>query len=187
MSKFKMKDEQKFFGIGARAAKGRSRLILFFLVLVWSIIAGSGIAFAMGKSPVSRAKSVDFVPEKFQLAQELYLENCGSCHIAIPPAVFPTQTWQQILENPEEHYSVSLKPIIGPELLIMWDYIKIFSRALNEEEETPFRFLGSRYFKALHPRVDFPESVVHTTCASCHPGAREFNFRRLSPEWEDAP
>ena len=78
----------------------------------------------------SKAKSVDFVPEKFQLAQELYLENCGSCHIAIPPAVFPTQTWQELLENPEEHYNVSLKPILGPELLIfpiLLDVITSFS------------------------------------------------------------
>jgi mono/diheme cytochrome c family protein len=132
-------------------------------------------------------KSVDPVPDRLQLGMELYRDRCGSCHLAIPPEVFPTQTWQQLLQNPQDHYGTTLKSIIRPELLIMWDYVSRFSRPLEEDETTPYRFGNSRYFKILHPRVDLPNPISHATCASCHPAAREFDFRYLAPEWEDAP
>jgi len=45
----------------------------------------------------------------------------------------------------------------------------------------------SRYFKALHPRIDLPPTLTAAGCISCHPGARDYNYRRLTPEWEDSP
>ena len=167
--------------------KRKSILILFLLLLVWSVSVGWGMEMAMGKDNYPQElKSVDPVPERYQLGEELYLDNCSTCHIPIPPAVFPTETWRRILLEREEHYGQTLKPIIRPTLLLMWDYILFASRPGDEGETVPYRFAQSRYFKALHPKVDLPRSVRYQTCISCHPGVEQFNYRSLTPEWEES-
>ncbi len=150
---------------------------------------GWGLAIATNAQPspkqdaASEIGTVDIVPSRFQLGQELYLENCATCHIALPPAVMPTQTWQRLLQDPQ-HYGVTLPQLVDPPRLLIWNYLRNFSRPLLKEEPTPYRVGESRYFKALHPNVKLPRPVDVSSCVSCHSSATEYNFRRLSPEWE---
>ncbi|MFO5493401.1 MAG: cytochrome C, partial [Cuspidothrix sp.] len=117
------------------------------------------------------------------LGQELYLENCSSCHIALPPAVFPTQTWQNLLED-SQHYGVQIKPLGKIQHLLVSKYLFTFSRVQLQDETTPYRFKDSRYFRALHPSVKLPDPINMGSCVSCHIGADKYDFRSLSPEWE---
>ncbi len=135
----------------------------------------------------SEAGTVDPIAARYQLGQELYLENCASCHVALPPEVLPSETWRRLLLEPEQHYGQKLQPIIGPSLLIMWDYLKTYSRPLDVKQPTPYRVAASPYFKALHPRVDLPQPVKPASCVTCHPGVAQYNYRRLTPEWENSP
>lgn len=146
---------------------------------------GWGLAAITGAQPTQNAEigTVDVVPERYQLGQELYLENCATCHIAVPPAVLPTQTWQRILQD-SQHYGVNIKPLVDPSRLIVWQYLQTFSRSQAKEEETPYRLNESRYFKALHPQVKLPRPIELSSCVSCHPSAADYNFRSLSPEWQ---
>lgn len=98
----------------------------------------------------------------------------------------PTATWRLLLLD-ANHYGATLQLPRQPELGFLWNYLQAFSRPLNENEETPYRVARSRYFKILHPRVEFPAPVTLNGCGSCHPGAAEFNFRRLTPEWQNSP
>ncbi|WP_236738938.1 diheme cytochrome c [Chroogloeocystis siderophila] len=166
----------------------RSQFIFLLIILLWSITMGWGLALATNAQPSSEQEAteigtVDIVPSRYQLGQELYLENCATCHIALPPAVMPTQTWQKLLQDPQ-HYGVTLPQLVDPSRLLIWNYLRNFSRPLLKEETTPYRLGESRYFKALHPNVKLPRPVDVGSCVSCHPGATEYNFRRLSPEWE---
>lgn len=175
-----------------RRLRRRSPLLLFLLLLLWSIIIGWGLAVITNaqqtnqNAPPSEAiGTVDSVPQRYQLGQQVYLENCATCHIGVPPAVLPTQTWQRLLQD-TQHYGVQLKPLVDPPRLLVWNYIRTFSRPLNKEEEIPYRIQESRYFKALHPTVKLPRPINLNSCATCHPGATEYNFRRLTPEWENS-
>ena len=173
----------------------RSPLLLFVLLLVWSAIVGWGLASLTNAQPNSQSVTdassqvnpviaqVDTVPQRYQLGQQLYLENCATCHLAVPPEVLPTQTWQRVLQD-SQHYGVKIKPLVDPPRLLVWNYLRTFSRPLNKEEEIPFRTQDSRFFKALHPKVKLPNPANLSSCISCHPSANEFNFRRLTPEWE---
>lgn len=143
----------------------------------------ASVTNAQVQSSADAIATVDIVPSRYQLGQELYLENCASCHIALPPAVLPTQTWQQLLQD-TQHYGITLQPLIDPPRLLIWNYLRNFSRPLLPEEPTPYRVAESRYFKALHPQVKLPRPLDLTSCATCHPGATEYDFRRLTPEWE---
>ncbi len=182
----------------------RSPAVLLLLLLVWSICLGWGIAIALG-SPVKPdllgsthqpylvaqttttiPGTVDVVPARYQLGKELYLENCASCHLALPPEVMPSETWRKLLLEPQQHYGKQLEPIIGPSLLIMWEYLRTFSRPPLEKESIPYRVSDSRFFKALHPQVKFPQPVKVGSCVTCHPGAAQFNYRSLTSEWESS-
>jgi hypothetical protein len=148
----------------------RSLLILIGLFLS----LGSGLALA--QSPIG---TVDPIAPKYQRGQELYLKNCASCHIGIPPAVLPSQTWADLLPDPE-HYGAQLPTIAAFDLRQIDQYLTTYSRSLRDDETTPYRIAAARHFRALHPQVKLPKPLTIASCASCHPKADVFNFRELS-------
>lgn len=180
----------------SRRKRGFSPWVLILLT-IWSLGLALGLIKTLNAAlppentetlpHMNLIASVDRVEPEYQLGLELYLNTCSTCHIPIPPQVFPTQTWQQIVQD-EQHYGATLQPLEGPSLLLMWKYLQTYSRAISlKDEAIPYRFNRSRYFKALHPRVDFPEPVTVNHCVSCHPGASEFNYQQLTPEWKNSP
>ena len=168
--------------------------MLLLLLLLWSVCLGLGLAQAterpttIAQIPTRQAAkigTVDRVSEGEQVGQDLYLQNCATCHVGLPPAIMPSETWRQLLQD-NQHYGVALA-INRLDRQIIWQYVRKFSRPHSAEEEVPFRIYQSRYFKALHPRVNLPTKTGLTSCVSCHPGAGQYDFRSLSAEWQNAP
>jgi len=148
---------------------------------------GWGLALVTNAQPPVQSEAnaigtIDPVPQRYQLGEQLYLENCASCHIALPPAVMPTQTWQKLLQD-SQHYGAQLPLLVDPPRLLVWNYLRAFSRPQSTDEDTPYRVKDSRYFKALHPKVKLPRPLEISSCVTCHPSAAQYNFRRLTPEW----
>jgi hypothetical protein len=129
-------------------------------------------------TPVSQLAigTMDIVPPNLQAGQALYLENCATCHIALPPAVMPTQTWQVLIQDPQ-HYGATIEPLKDPGRRLLWNYLKFASRPTNGEEELPYRIGSARYFKALHPKVKLPSPLKLESCIQCHTAAPDFDFR----------
>ncbi|MBW4521344.1 MAG: diheme cytochrome c [Scytolyngbya sp. HA4215-MV1] len=130
--------------------------------------------------------TVDVIPQKHQLGKELYLENCASCHVGVPPEVMPTATWLQLIQD-VQHYGQELQPLVDPTRLLVWNYLRSFSRPYLDTETTPYRVADSRFFKALHPKVKFADKPKLEGCVTCHVGAKQYDFRSLTPEWQTAP
>lgn len=166
--------------------------MLFLLLLLWSVILGWGLAQATlpiepsVEVPVNPSGTVDVVTEPYRLGQQFYLENCATCHVGLPPAVMPSQTWADLLQD-SQHYGAQIQPILPPTLQIVWSYVSNYSRPVLQEERVPYRLDKSRYFKALHPKVEFSTPVTANSCIACHPGAPQFDYRSLAPEWQNAP
>lgn len=168
----------------------RNPVGLLLIILAWSVAMGCLLALAtsvQGATPndgtSSSVGTVDVVPAQFKLGQELYLENCSTCHIALPPSVFPTQTWKNLLED-SQHYGSQLQPLVDPPRMLVWRYLSTFSRPILSDEQIPYRLNSSRYFKALHPQVKLPNPAQVSGCITCHPGANNYDFRSLSKEWQ---
>lgn len=179
------------------AVRKKGLLVLFLLLIgFWSMALGIGIARAINHSidnnsltPIHQTHnflSANKILERYQTAQQLYIETCAGCHIPISPSVLPSESWKTILENPNKHYGVSLDFIRITQVLL-WEYLATFSRPLSRNEPVPVYVGQARYFKALHPRVDLPKPTTLKTCIVCHPGAQQYDYQSLSPEWENAP
>lgn len=159
---------------------------LILIVLAWSLVMGwlmASLTSAYSATPTPDIGTIDVVPAQYQLGQELYVENCSTCHIALPPAVLPTQTWKNLLQD-SQHYGTQIKPLVDPSRILVWRYLSTFSRTQLADEQTPYRVNNSRYFKALHPKVDLPRPTQISSCVSCHSSANQYNFRSLTPEWD---
>jgi len=118
---------------------------------------------------------------RYQLGQELYLET----------ALVATSPYLQLFCQPKLGNRCSRLAALWHKATTWlirhacWygNTYKIL-RSQAKEEETPYRVDDSRYFKALHPQVKLPRPVQITSCISCHPSAAQYNFRRLTPEWQ---
>ncbi|WP_333192556.1 MULTISPECIES: diheme cytochrome C [unclassified Microcoleus] len=180
-----------------RRFRGWVRLYSTLLVLIIVCCTGGGWMAAQTAgshtpallaqiSTVEDIGTVDRIPEAYQLGQQLYLENCATCHIGLPPQVLPTETWRRLLQDPE-HYGQTIKLLVDPPRLLVWNYLQTFSRPQAKDEELAYRVASSRYFKALHPKVKMSQPANLSSCVTCHPGASQYNFRKLTPEWENSP
>ncbi len=126
--------------------------------------------------------TVDPTPPAYRLGQDLYLETCQGCHVAVPPAVLPTETWRQLLQD-SQHYGQQLTPLVDPARLLVWNYLLLSSRPHAADETIPFRLQESRYFRALHPNVPLQRPITLAGCVGCHPGAPKYDYRRLTADW----
>ena len=165
----------------------RSPLILILLLLLWSVSIGWLASGAWGQTtePFSIPETlphigtVDPVPDNKRAGQAIYLDSCASCHLAIPPAVLPSETWRDILLE-ENHYGEIVPVLPSPQIHILWDYLQYFSRPNPGEKDTQaFRLDASPFFTAMHPGVTIDRPVQLDGCISCHPSAESFDFRRL--------
>lgn len=166
------------------------RLILYGCLALWSmgIAWGAAIAFEPPTLVPSNHLIAKELADPRIIGQETYLENCATCHIPVPVEVLPTEAWKKILETTSKHYGISINPPpLSLSIRLMWDYLRFASRPLRKDEPVPQLIEQSRFFKALHPRVKLPDEVTLKTCIVCHPSAQDFNYRKLSPEWDNAP
>lgn len=155
-------------------------ILVFFIIIIWSVTIANGMAIALNTSDSrSFLKSVDPATGNYKVGEELYLQTCSGCHIPIPPAVLPVETWKTILENPLDHYGEKVEGLMRLTQVLIWNYLSNYSRNLLKDEVKPDFIAQSRYFKALHPQVELPQPTTHRTCVSCHPNAIKFDYRTI--------
>lgn len=149
-------------------------VIALLVGLAGSLLTGSGRNLgAQAQQGLSQA----------QLEQAQYVRSCGSCHVALPAQVLPTETWRRLLQDPN-HYGQQIQPLTGVPLQLAWGYLRVHSRPLMQREQVPYRLADSRYFRALHLQVEFPSPVRVSSCVDCHPRVDFGDFASLSPDWQ---
>ncbi|MFS8868662.1 hypothetical protein [Synechococcus sp. H65.1] len=148
----------------------------FWLISWMALLAG-----LMGSLLTGVQAQQDLTPTQLQQAQ--YVRSCGTCHVALPAQVLPTESWQQLLQDPD-HYGQQIQPLTGVAFQLAWGYLQPNSRPLRQGESVPYRLAESRYFRALHLQVDFPAPVRVSSCVECHPKVEAGDFASVSPEWQ---
>lgn len=170
----------------SRRSRGWALGLLACWAILLALVLGPGARAIAPPPPADPNGLTDRVPRSQELGQEVYRNQCGTCHIALPPAVLPVESWRQLLVT-QEHYGRTLEPMTPIDRQLVWQYLQSGSRPLAAGETEPYRVASSRYFRALHPRVAGASTAGVSSCVTCHPRADFFNFRQLTPAWEDGP
>ena len=103
--------------------KNRSKLhfaLIGILAFCLRALLGMGLAKAVESSPYGM---VDPIDERHAVNYATYVEQCSTCHVALPAAVLPMDTWQTLITDPA-HYGVTLTNITRFDQQLMLNYLQ---------------------------------------------------------------
>lgn len=137
-----------------------------------------GATLARASSPYGM---VDPIAPGDEASYQTYLDRCASCHVAIPPALLPTQTWQTLVTD-TAHYGLVLPTLSRFDQQLMINYLQTYSRPHRGNGPLPYRLSASPYFQALHPPLalsqPLPQPLTLSSCLSCHAHADQQDYTR---------
>ncbi len=126
---------------------------------------------------------------------ELYKEECGSCHFAYQPGLLPQRSWKMLMtkEGLENHFKENAELAESDRTAIL-DYLtanaadnRTQGRSYSfinsiKTSETPLRITETRYFKRKHheisPRTVLQNKLIgsYSACGKCHTKAERGSF-----------
>lgn len=111
-----------------------------------------------------------------------YTEECGACHVAYPPGMLPTQSWQRIMAGLDRHYGTdaTLDPAVFRQLDA---WLQAHAGTYKRVAEAPpgDRITRSAWFTRKHHDIDaatwaLPSVKSAANCSACHTGADQGRF-----------
>jgi hypothetical protein len=151
---------------------------------------GSFFSRMFGKSSSNNAPYKRFMDP---VNNPLYKNECGACHFAFLPELLPQASWQNILNNLDNHFGedASLDQEVINEILV---YLKSnsaeksgakravkFMRSLSNGE-TPKSITSIPYMQREHRKIDLQRIKGNkkigtlSNCTACHADAEKGNF-----------
>ena len=148
--------------------------------------------------------SLDVAP----VTNELYKEECGSCHMAYQPGFLPARSWQKMMGDLENHFNenAELDADTQKQLTLYLtenaadhsDY-KRSNAMMNSlgSNATPLRITETRYFIRKHDELpkrlveNNPEVKSFSRCEACHTTADKGSYNEHKVRipgygsWED--
>ncbi len=102
-----------------------------------------------------------------------FKDECGSCHLAYPPALLAANDWRRIMNGLNEHFGSDAT--VSPK---NWSKIKFF---LESHAGNPPRITQTQRFVRKHREVPAkfwrdPRVKSAANCEACHPGAANGNY-----------
>jgi mono/diheme cytochrome c family protein len=129
----------------------------------------------------------------------LYIEECGACHLAYPPPLLPTKTWQGIMASLEDHFGDNAEmdeettahlDSYHERLVLQKGAPTLMSQMLRDlPDDPPLRVTEFPSFLRAHEVIaqqldieEFAEGFL-SPCADCHREAADgiFDKDRLHP------
>lgn len=113
----------------------------------------------------------------------LYQQECASCHVAYPPGLLPSASWQRLLGRLSNHYGTdaSLDPASVRELS---GWLAVNAGTYRRVGQTPppdDRISRSAWFVRKHDEVPartwrLPAVKSPSNCSACHTQAEQGDF-----------
>lgn len=142
--------------------------------LKWAALAAVVITL-----PAAHAGSRPLMPADTPPA---YVQECGSCHVAYPPALLPARSWQRLMAGLENHYGsdASLDAATQQQLS---DWLRAYAGTYKRVREEPpqDRITRSAWYLRKHDEIapavwTDPAVKSAANCAACHGGAARGAF-----------
>jgi len=147
-----------------------------------SILLGAVLAFGVFGVAVNAIRG-----EAQHHNDDVYIEECGACHLAYPPGLLPVESWLGIMQNLEDHFGDNAETddetgayltIYLAEHALKAGSPSRMSRMLrNMPDEPPLRITEVPQFVDAHHEIpEQPEAGTFdgnslSRCADCHPQA----------------
>ena len=120
-------------------------------------------------------------PRTIAVANDKWKAECGSCHIAYPPALLPASTWRQIMAGLGKHFGTdaSLDAASATEIGAFLE--RNAGTGRRGVEAGSLRITETRWFRHEHGEVrasawNSPKVRTASNCGACHSGAERGNF-----------
>lgn len=111
-----------------------------------------------------------------------YQQECGSCHVAYPPALLPAASWQRITADLGKHFGsdATLDPATT-QALTRWLQQNAGSGKRAREAPPQDRITRAAWFQREHDELPAgvwqrPAVKSPANCAACHTGAEQGDF-----------
>lgn len=179
----------------------KNRLLIGTLLLGGSLVFG---LYGIGKSLASgyEGRYSEYEHEEHEFDDDdhnyfrrnsvrqpvLYKEECGSCHMAYPAYLLPSQSWQLMLSQLDDHFGENAELDDDTRLKIETYLIKSSRPAgyrrisVATQGDWPLSISGLRGFKSEHDEI--PPRLIEqndkisslSQCDSCHQDAEQGYF-----------
>ena len=131
-------------------------------------------------SPAARADGSRAMPLSVPPA---YMQECGACHTAYPPALLPARSWQRLMGGLDRHYGTDASLDAGTlRQLDTWLQAHAGTDGRGAGPPPPQdRITRSAWFERKHRQIDpavwrLGSVGSPARCAACHAGADRGRF-----------
>jgi hypothetical protein len=144
----------------------------------WRVVAG------LASAALAQVAFADGVPRVPLLPR--YQQECAACHVAFPPGMLPTATWQRLMSNLPRHFGTdaSLDAATASELSA-WLAANAGTTQRVRDAPPDDRITRSAWFTHEHDEVSaatwkLPAVKRASNCAACHTQADQGDFSERS-------
>lgn len=127
-----------------------------------------------------------------KVSDSLYIKECGSCHMAYQPQLLPTQSWEKMMINLENHFGTDAS-LEKEQVQTLSDYLRKHSRS-SYQDNPEMAISKQRWFVREHRSI--PQKIIDqksimtiANCAACHTRAEQGDYESLRipgyPAWDD--
>ena len=112
----------------------------------------------------------------------VYMQECGSCHLAFPPQLLPKASWQRVMNGLDKHYG-SDASLDAPTQKQIEAWLQTYGGLGKRAREEPpqDRITRSAWFARKHHEVSeatFKRASIKSpsNCSACHREAAQGDF-----------
>lgn len=113
---------------------------------------------------------------------QAYTQECASCHLAYPPGMLPSASWQRIMGSLDRHYGTDAS-LDAATVKQLADWLQANAGTYKRVAEAPpqDRITRSAWFERKHRGIEpavwkLPSVKSAAHCAACHGGAEQGRF-----------
>ncbi len=157
-------------------------------MLTGSLLLGAVLTFGLAGIVVNAQQGGDAPYVK----DDVYIEECGACHLAYPPGLLPVASWEKTMAGLKEHFgdnaeldqetAAHIEAYLTREALRKGNPSTMSQMLRNLPNDPPLRITELPAFVSAHEPVaeqldmaEFSEGFL-SPCADCHREAAEAVF-----------
>ncbi len=176
-------DNQPFSPVNNRT---KTAFLLLTLIVLFSIYWLKDSAWIKNES-FKPVYTLEKLPK-----DELWQEECGSCHLAYYPSLLPQPSWAKLFRQQVDHFSEDLS-LDSKTIVLLKNYADRYAgKTFNIEafwniqnsihpDDTPTRITQTPYWKNKHSNIDgeiwrSQEVTGKFNCEACHRDANHYWF-----------